>query len=80
MRDYINSRVKFREYFRPFAPAVLEEKKNKYFIINQNSEHMLIATKTNKLAKKDIPATVHVDGTSRVQTVNQGLLIINFGN
>ncbi len=71
MRDYINSRVKFREYFRPFAPAILEEKKNRYFYINQKSEHMLIASKTNKLAKKEIPATVHVDGTSRVQTVSK---------
>lgn len=71
MRDHINKKVKFREYFRPFAPAILAEKQKKYFDLNQKSEHMLIACSANKLAKKQIPATVHIDGTSRVQTVTK---------
>lgn len=70
MRDKINRKVKFRESFRPFAPAILEEFSSKYFYINQKSEHMLIAFKVKAKMKKYIPATVHVDNSSRVQTVN----------
>ena len=70
IRDIINKKVKFRESFRPFAPAILEEYSSKYFEINQPSEHMLIAFKVKPKIKRYIPATVHVDNTSRVQTVN----------
>ena len=70
MKDYLNKRVKFREMFRPFAPAVLIEETKKYFEINQKSPHMLIACKVNKKVKNKIPAVVHVDETCRVQTVS----------
>ena len=53
-------KVKFREKFRPFAPAILEEQLAEYFDINQKSEHMLIACNV-KRKKNKIPATVHVD-------------------
>jgi carbamoyltransferase len=69
MKDYLNSRVKFREEFRPFAPAVLFEHTNIYFEIKQESPHMLIACQATDRARKDIPATVHVDGSCRVQSV-----------
>jgi carbamoyltransferase len=69
MKDYLNSRVKFREEFRPFAPAVLSEYAGEYFQIKQESPHMLIACQATDKAKKEIPATVHVDGSCRVQTV-----------
>ena len=69
MRDYINKKVKFREEFRPFAPAVLNEYRKRYFDINQDSEHMLIACNANKKNKNSISAVVHVDNTCRVQTV-----------
>ena len=48
MRDYLNKKVKFREKFRPFAPAILEEQLDEYFDINQKSEHMLIACNVKK--------------------------------
>jgi carbamoyltransferase len=70
MKDYLNKRIKFREMFRPFAPAVLIEETKKYFEINQKSPHMLIACKVNKKVKNKIPAVVHVDETCRVQTVS----------
>ena len=73
MKDYLNKRVKFREEFRPFAPSVLNEFKNDYFHINQESPHMLIACKIKKNKMKTIPATVHVDGTCRVQTVKKNI-------
>lgn len=69
IRDIINKNVKFRESFRPFAPAILEEHSYDYFKINQKSEHMLIACDVKPQKKKYIPATVHVDNTCRVQTV-----------
>jgi carbamoyltransferase len=71
MRDYINKKVKFREEFRPFAPAVLEENQKDYFEINQESPYMLIACKIKKGVKKKLEATVHVDDSCRVQTVNK---------
>ena len=71
MKDYLNKRVKFREEFRPFAPAVLNEHRNEYFDINQDSPHMLIACKIKKNKIKTVPAIVHVDGTCRVQTVKK---------
>ena len=71
MKDYINKKVKFREKFRPFAPAVMNEYLKKFFDIRQESPHMLIACKVKKNKKKIIPATVHVDGTCRVQSVSK---------
>ena len=70
MKDYLNNRVKFREAFRPFAPAVLVEHLHEYFFINQESPHMLIACTATNLAKEKIPATVHVDNSCRVQSVS----------
>ena len=73
MRDHINKNVKFREYFRPFAPSVLEEDLHDYFTINQSSPHMLIACSVKKDKKASIPATVHVDNTCRAQSVSKNL-------
>jgi carbamoyltransferase len=71
MKDYINARVKFREPFRPFAPAVLLEHTKAYFEINQESPHMLIAANVVPEKRNLIPAVVHADGTCRVQTVKK---------
>ena len=71
MKDHLNNQVKFRENFRPFAPAVLSEYQKDFFEINQNSFHMLIASKVKEDKKEIIPAVVHVDESARVQTVNK---------
>ena len=71
MKDYINKKVKFREHFRPFAPAILSENSKEYFYLNQDSDHMLIATKVKPDKKKIIAATVHTDNSCRVQTVSK---------
>ena len=63
--------MKFREHFRPFAPAVPLEFAKDYFSINQKSEYMLIAFNAKPKMKKYISATVHVDNTCRVQTVTK---------
>jgi len=69
MKDHINKRVKFREWFRPLAPAVLWEHANEYFQIDQESPHMLMAVKVASGKKDVIPAVVHIDDSCRVQTV-----------
>jgi len=73
MKDYLNARVKFREEFRPFAPAVLVDHFPEYFEIGQESPHMLIACQATEKARREIPATVHVDNSCRVQTVREEL-------
>lgn len=74
MKDIINSRVKHREWFRPFAPSVLDEKADEYFE-TQNGvadlSYMTFTVKTRESAKDRIPAVVHVDDTARIQTVKQ---------
>jgi carbamoyltransferase len=68
IKDKVNL-IKQREAFRPFAPVVLEEHASKWFDMNFTSPYMQY---TVKCLKPDlIPSVVHVDGTSRVQTVNR---------
>lgn len=73
MKDIVNKKIKFREEFRPFAPVILAEHADKYFYISSNnlSPFMLGAFEAKLLAKKNSPATVHEDGTSRVQVVDK---------
>ncbi len=71
MRELINAKVKLREPFRPFAPSVLEERAAEFFEAPGPSPFMLFTTKVRSSAKGVIPAVVHVDGTSRIQTVDR---------
>jgi carbamoyltransferase len=71
MKDIINARIKHREPFRPFAPAVLIEHASEYFEIDQADPYMTIAPRVRKAKQKLIPAAVHVDGTGRFQTVER---------
>ncbi len=71
MKDIINKAVKYRESFRPFAPAVLGEKAHEIFDIKKDNkiEYMEKAIMVKENWRKKIPAVTHVDGTARVQTV-----------
>jgi len=71
MKDILNAKVKNREPFRPYAPAVLEEKATDYFEAKQFSPFMLLAVKVREAKKSKIPAVTHIDGTARVQVVNK---------
>lgn len=71
MKDIINSKVKFREEFRPFAPSILEEFANKYFEDYFPTPYMERVLKIKKDKQSLIPAVTHVDGTGRLQTVNK---------
>lgn len=71
MKDHLNARVKFREGFRPFAPAVLEEHAAEWFDIEGRSEYMLRVLQARAARRDAVAATVHVDGSCRVQTVSR---------
>ncbi|TAM38514.1 hypothetical protein EPN54_04180, partial [bacterium] len=71
MKDLLNSRVKKRESFRPYAPAVLEERAGDFFQAKQFSPFMLLAAKVREDKKAVIPAVTHIDGSARVQVVNK---------
>lgn len=69
MKDILNNRVKHREAFRPFAPAVLDEDQYTYFDLKAPSYYMLIATKVKEKYRNQLPSITHVDNTARVQAV-----------
>jgi carbamoyltransferase len=69
MKEVLNSKVKHREGFRPFAPSVLAEAAAEYFDCAADSPFMLFVFDVRKEKRDIIPAVTHVDGTARVQTV-----------
>ena len=71
MKDILNSRVKFREDFRPFAPAVIEENTKDYFDISFESPFMLFTAPVQQGCGTKIPSVTHTDNTARLQTVSK---------
>ncbi|MBN1234217.1 MAG: hypothetical protein JXA60_12755 [Candidatus Coatesbacteria bacterium] len=71
VRDRINDIIKEREYYRPLAPSILSNLAPLYFDIEPGQEFpfMLFIVKAKDKAKAEVPAVIHVDGTSRIQTV-----------
>jgi carbamoyltransferase len=67
-QDRINSIIKQRESFRPFAPAVLEDRAAAHFELDHPSRYMLETCQVKSSIK--LPAITHVDGSARVQTVD----------
>lgn len=71
MRDIINTKIKFREKFRPFAPAVLEEALDDYFVGAVVDPFMIQVYPVRPDRRTVIPAVTHVDGSGRLQTVSR---------
>jgi carbamoyltransferase len=73
MKEIVNTKIKFREPFRPFAPSVLIDKAPDFFdarIAKQlPARFMAMVADVRPEAKSKIPAVTHVDGTARLQTV-----------
>ncbi|MDT3397623.1 carbamoyltransferase C-terminal domain-containing protein [Streptomyces sp. B1866] len=67
--DRLNSAVKYREPFRPFAPVVPADRAAEYFCLGQEAPFMSVASRVTAQARERIPAVVHANGTARVQTV-----------
>ena len=73
IKDEINSAIKYRESFRPFAPIVIEEYASKFFEVENGftNQYMEKVVKVRDRFKHKIPAVVHYDGSCRVQTINK---------
>ena len=74
MKDIVNSKIKFREPYRPFAPSVLADHAEEYFDLNDAAHHsparyMLYVVPVKENKRQILPAITHVDGTGRLQTV-----------
>jgi carbamoyltransferase len=74
MKDIVNTKIKFREPYRPFAPSVLAECAEKYFDLPRATQHyparyMLYVVPVRECKQSSLPAITHVDGTGRLQTV-----------
>jgi len=70
MKDVLNSRIKNREWFRPFAPSILAERQAEYFEHHQPSPFMLHVYKIRPGKRAQLCAVNHVDNTGRLQTVS----------
>lgn len=71
MKDVLNMRVKHREPWRPFAASILREHLSEWFELETESPFMLLAAHVRSEKRSQIPAVVHVDGTTRIQTVSK---------
>ena len=71
MREIINTKIKFRERFRPFAPSMLEEALDEYFVGAVPDPFMLQVYPVRPEKRAVIPAVTHVDGSGRLQTVSR---------
>jgi carbamoyltransferase len=74
MRDVINARVKHREPFRPFAPAIPAERAGDFFETSRGVPWMTEIHRVRSEARERLGAVVHVDGTARLQTVDRDAL------
>jgi carbamoyltransferase len=76
MKDLVNTKIKFREPFRPFAPSVLAERAEDFFVLPGAGRHlparfMLYVVDVRPERRSALPAITHVDGTGRLQTVHR---------
>jgi carbamoyltransferase len=76
MKDIVNTKIKFREPYRPFAPSVLVEQAEQFFDFPQAAQHypaqfMLYVMDVKESKRELVPAITHVDGTGRLQTVDR---------
>ena len=74
MKDVVNTKIKFREPYRPFAPSVLAERAGEFFDAPgverlYPARFMLVVPPVRESKRDIIPAVTHVDGTARLQTV-----------
>ena len=71
MKDILNAKIKRRESFRPFAPAILREEVAEWFETDDDVPFMMQVFQIRPKYREMIPAVTHVDGTGRLQTVHK---------
>ncbi len=74
MKEIVNTKIKFREPYRPFAPSVLVERAHEFYELTDADRHyparfMLLVVPVKEAMRQVVPAPTHVDGTGRLQTV-----------
>src|SRR5207249_6614483 len=74
MKDIVNTKIKFREPYRPFAPSVLVERAEEFYDLPDAQRHyparfMLLVVDVKEPKRAVVPAPTHVDGSARLQTV-----------
>ncbi len=74
IKERINQKLKQRDWFMPFAPAILQEKSSEFLVNNRQSPFMITADRIKPNKAKLIPAAIHIDKTVRPQTVNKKVL------
>lgn len=70
VKDMINDRIKHRQWFRPFAPVVLEDYVSDIFKTETSSPYMSFVISLRKDCQAQYPGITHIDGTGRLQTVS----------
>jgi len=75
IKEYLNSHVKNREYFRPFAPVATRDAAIRYFDlkepVSELARYMLVTTSVKSEYQDKLPGITHVDGTARIQIVTR---------
>lgn len=76
MKEIVNTKIKFREPFRPFAPVILEEKAHEYFATEGLDRQypprfMLVVSPFKEDKRENVQAVCHVGGTGRMQTIRR---------
>jgi carbamoyltransferase len=71
MNAKVNNAVKFREWWRPFAPSILSEKASEYIESATDSPFMILTAQVKPEKRSVIPSVTHVDGSARPQTVER---------
>ena len=69
-RERVNAAIKFREYWRPFCPSIAEEAVERFVAKPTKAPFMIMSFNATEYARRTVPAVVHVDGTMRIQTVD----------
>lgn len=71
MREIINTKIKRRENFRPFAPTILEEEKENWFLNEYYNHYMEVVIKIKSKKKELVPAVTHIDESCRLQVISE---------
>jgi carbamoyltransferase len=73
MNAKVNNAVKFREWWRPFAPSLKKEAAGEYLESATDSPFMIVTAQVRPEKRSVIPSVTHVDGSARPQTVEKGI-------
>jgi len=73
IKDKVNSLIKYRELYRPFAPVITLDALHRYFDVSSaNCDYMSFAVQAKEHTRNLVPDVVHIDNTSRVQSAQPG--------